>query len=225
MAIEDQNPPITHKGENSTVWQARIATQDMPVQWACFDVAVRDLLDDIEPYSSPYDPHNPQQVPFTLGIDWSRKEDAAGFWGDAYIEAEFEEIVWSTDIHTRRLISPTPPVVVRLTRNATREAGLLSAWRSAERTPRPGDTVSTSAPYDWDSPKWSQHETSVLKRSLSTLSLLSPTASASARTCRSRSLFGPGSYRFRTLAGDTSGVNGLSLARKAQVFQMLPEPA
>ena len=218
FAIEDHNPPVTHQGENHTVWQARILTQDLPIQWACLDVGVRSLIDDIYPYLFPYDPHNPQEEPFTIGVNFSRKEDAEGFWGDAYIEAEYEEINWSTDIHFRELISPMPPVVLELTEEAARGSGLLSAWRSAQRIPRPGETISTSAPYDWDSPKWSLNGTSLLKRRLPNLSLMAPTVNVPGTTCRSKSLLGRILNRFHTLS-NTDGVNGHLHLHKANVSQ------
>ena len=76
MAIKAGNFPITHEGEDFPLWKARIVTQDVHIQWACFSVAVRDTNDDIRKYNHPYDPHNPQDEPFTLGIDFSNKEAA-----------------------------------------------------------------------------------------------------------------------------------------------------
>ena len=208
-AIEVDNPPITHEGEDFTLWQARMLTQDVSIQWACFFAAVRDLRDDIWQYSHPYDPHNPQQEPYTIGLDFSRKEDAEAFVPDAYFNAEFEEIDWSTDIGLRRLISPTPPVVVQLTEEAARESGLLRQWRSARRIPREGDTISTAATYDWDSPKWSQDGTSVAKRGSRSLSLMSPGNDTAVKTCQSRILSGLALSALRNLS-NLSGVNALS---------------
>ena len=111
-AIESHNPPITHEGEDFTLWQVRSVTQDLPNQWACFYSAVRSIEDDIEKYDYPYDPHNPQDEPFTLGLDFSKKEVARSFVPPAFIKAEYNDIAWSTDINLRRTIVPNPPAVV-----------------------------------------------------------------------------------------------------------------
>ena len=95
------------------------------------DIGTTDLVQDIEQYTHPYDPHNPQQDPFTLVLNFSRKEDAQGFLGPAFIEAEFEEVDWSTDIEDRRRFLLIPPAVIRLTEEAALETGLLSAWSFA----------------------------------------------------------------------------------------------
>ena len=207
-AIEYDNPPITHEGEDFTLWQARFLTQDLPIQWACFFAAVRDLEDDIPKYNHPYDPHNPQDDPFTLGLDFSKKEDARMFIPQAYLKAGYDEINWSTDINLRRTISPIPPAVVRLTAEAARESGLLSEWMPARRIPREGDTISTQASYDWDSPIWPQIGTSVAKRRMLSLSLISSVNGTSVGTCQSRMFLRPGSRGFRDLS-DKGNINTL----------------
>ena len=209
-AIRYGDPPITHEGEDFTLWQARFLTHDLPLQWACFSAAVRGLEDDIQRYNHPYDPHNPQDEPFTLGLDFSKKEDARMFIPEAYIKAEYDEINWSTDISLRRTISPTPPAVVQLTEEAARESGLLSEWMPARRIPRQGDTISTQASYDWDSPIWPQIGTNVTKRRLRSLSLTSPVNDTSDGTCQSRMFLGPGFRGFRDLS-DKGNINALLL--------------
>ena len=209
-AIRYDNPPITHQGEDFTLWQVRSLTQDLPIQWACFYAAVRGIEDDIQKYDHPYDPHNPLDESFTLGLDFSKKEDARGFIPTAFIRAEYDEINWSTDINLRRKISPTPPVVVQLTEEAARESGLVSEWMPAWRIPREGDTISTQAPYDWDSPIWSQDGSSVAKRKMRSLLLTSPVNDASVRRCQSRMFLGPGFRGFRDLS-DNGNINALLL--------------
>lgn len=162
-AIESHNPPITHEGEDFTLWQVRSVTQDLPNQLACFFSAVRSIEDDIEKYYQPYDPHNPQDEPFTLGLDFSKKEVARTFVPPAWIEAGYNEIAWSTDINLRRRIVPDPPAVVQLTEEAAGKSGLVREWMPALRIPREGDIISIQASYDWDSPVWSQDGTSVAK--------------------------------------------------------------
>ena len=157
-AVESHNPPITHEGEDFTLWQVRSITQDLPNQWACFSAAVRSIEDDIEKYYYPYDPHNLQDEPFTLGLDFSKNEVTRGFVPSAFIKAEYNEIAWSTDIDLRRRIVPNPPAVVQLTEEAARESGLVREWMPALRIPLEGDIISTQARYDWDSPIWSQME-------------------------------------------------------------------
>ena len=225
MASGGDNPPITHEGEDFPLYQARILTQDIPIQWALFDAGVSDLEDDIEKYNHPYDPHNPQLEPFTLGLDFSRKQDVQGFLIEANIKAAFEEVNWSTDIELRRQILPNPPVVVRLTEEAAREAGLLSVWRPAQQIPRQRETVSMTAPYDWDSPKWSLDGTSVAKRrSRRGLSLLSPGSDTAVRTCQSRMLLGQGFSGFRDLTTSSSRLASL-LEHKANVALKLSKVA
>lgn len=202
MAIEGGEPPVTYPGEDSTVWQARILTQDVPVQWASLDVGATDLAQDIEQYTHPYDPHNPQQEPFTLGLNFSRKEDAQGFLGPAYIEAGFEEVDWSTDIEDRKRFLPVPPVVVRLTEEAALEAGLLSTWSFAQHVPRHGETVSMTAPYDWDSPKWSLARTNVSKRGLGNVLVILDNKNNSGRACQQSRILGQRYSGIRNLSSE-----------------------
>ena len=209
-AMRYHNPPITHEGEDFTLWQAHFLTQDLPLQWACFSAAVRGLEDDIQKYNHPYDPHNPQDEPFTLGLDFSKKGDARMFIPEAYIKAGYDEINWSTDINLRRTISPTPPAVVQLTEKAARESSLVSEWMPARRIPREADTISTQASYDWDSPIWSQDKASVAKRRMRSLSLTSPVNDTSVGTCQGKMFLGPGFRGFRDLS-DKGNINALSL--------------
>ena len=210
MAAGGDTPPITHEREAFPLYQARILTQDVPIQWALFDAGVSDLENDLEKYNHPYDPHNPQLEPFTLGLDFSRREDVQGFLIEANIKAAFEEINWSTDIELRKRILPNPPVVVQLTQEAAREAGLLSKWRAAQRIPGRGETVSMTAPYDWDSPKWVQDGMSVAKRrSRRSLSLLSLGSDTAVGTCQSRMLLGQGFNGFRDLTTTSSRLTSL----------------
>ena len=227
-AIEYHNPPITHKGEEFTLWQARFLTQDLPLQWACFSAAVRGIEDDIQKYNHPYDPHNPQEEPFTLGLNFSKKEDARGFIPDAYIKAQYDEIDWSTNMSLRRTIAPIPPAVVRLTEEAARQSGLVSEWMPALQVPREGDTISTQASYDWDSPIWSQGKTSMAKRRRRNLSLTSPVNDTSLGTCQSRRFLGPGSRGFRDLS-DKGNISAFLLKDVTKLntneSQTLPEVA
>ena len=209
-AIKSHNPPIIHKGEDFTIWQVRSVTQDLPIQWACFFSAVRSIEDDIEKYNHPYDPQNPQDEPFTLGLDFSEKEVARKFVPPAYIKAEYDEIAWSTDINLRRRITPTPAAVVQLTEEAARESGLVREWMPALRIPREGDIISTQASYDWDSPIWSQNGTSVAKKRARSLSLTSFVNDTSDGTCQSRMVLGPGLRGFRDLS-DNRSISALSL--------------
>ena len=209
-AVRHGNPPITHEGEKFTFWQARFVTQDLPLQWACFSAAVRGIEDDIQKYNHPYDPHNPQDEPFTLGLDFSKKEDARMFIPDAYVKAEYDEINWSTDIDLRKKIAPTPPVVVQLTEEAARHSGLVSEWMPAWRVPREGDTISTQASYDWDSPIWPPVGTNVAKRRMRSLSLTSPVNDTLLGTCQSGTFLGPGFRGFWDLS-DKGNISALLL--------------
>ena len=87
-AIEGGYPPITHPGENFTLWQIHQRTSDLPVQWASWSVGSGDMAESLYHRYIPYDPHNPQMPPFTLGVNWTDRANA-GFWGPAYIKANF----------------------------------------------------------------------------------------------------------------------------------------
>ena len=208
-AIESHNPPITHEGEDFTIWQMRSVTQDLPIQWACFFSAVRSMEDDIRKYNHPYDPHNPQDEPFMTGVDYSKKEDAQSFVPPAYIKAEYDEIAWSTDVNLRRRFASNPPAVVQLTEKAARESGLVREWMPARRIPREGDIISTQASYDWDSPIWPQDGSSVARRRVRNLSPTSSVNATSDETCQSRML-GPALRGFRDLS-DNGSIGALLL--------------
>ena len=105
----------------------------------------------------PYDSHNPQNKPFSLGIDWEDPGVSAsyGFTG-ARFDAAYDEIEWTTE-SKYDWIKPPPPALVRLTGDAAREIGVLQAWQAWSKIPVPGERVISSAPYDPYSPKWPRY--------------------------------------------------------------------
>ena len=148
-------PPITHPAETFTLWQAHTKVADVPIDWAGWDVGSSDMVEKLYNHGYiPYDPHNPQMPPASSGVNWTDSKEAAGYWGPAYIKANFSEIEFSTRDEDRRGKSPIPPVVLRLKAQVAREFGLLQAWFPAMVVPTPNVTVRLSAPYDLDSLKW-----------------------------------------------------------------------
>ncbi|CAL8579803.1 hypothetical protein XPA_005534 [Xanthoria parietina] len=161
------HPPVAYPGENFTLWRTHILTQDLPPAYNLFisgDIFFDDFLPggDIRTRAHPYDPHDPQDEPFTEGRDYATEEGAEGFCGMAQINANSPEVMHTSDPHvTRHLPFHPPPGAVALTREAAWLAGLKSGYDGVEewsswgdRPPQPGDVVGLSANYDWDSPRW-----------------------------------------------------------------------
>ena len=155
MTEESHHPPISYANESFVLWQLHLLAQDLPLQWINWDVGNTDVIEDIAEIT-PYDPHSPQNPPFTLGHDFSNKTSASMFIPNAWVKANSSEIMYSEDLQLRRNISPRPPAVIRLTPAAAREAGLISSWmpRYVPAPLQPGEVVTIQVQYDWDSPKW-----------------------------------------------------------------------
>ena len=155
LITEDtEPPPITYPEEAYTLWKLHLLTQDLPIQWVNWDVGNTDIVEDI-PEAYPYDPHAPQDPPFTLGLDFSNKEDSQGFYYGPDVLAAPGEYEASDDLEPRSNFLPRPDWVLRLTTEAAREAGLLVRW-APWFGPRPSEEqdVRIHTDYDWDSPKW-----------------------------------------------------------------------
>ena len=155
--------PISYPEEAFVVWQLRLLTQDLPLQWINWDIANTDITEDIA-QTDPYDPHDPQEVPYTLGVNFSIKHEAVPFLHGPYVEAEFNELLISNDTQERKRWLPFPPRVTRLTNSSASEAGLIPHWMADfGDPPRPGMLTTIQQPYDWDSPKWAENSTNMLK--------------------------------------------------------------
>ncbi|KAL8838565.1 MAG: hypothetical protein Q9176_004962 [Flavoplaca citrina] len=155
---EDEQPGdvIHHPGETFTLWHGHIRTADVPTLAVIWSIGCGDLTETLysEDYH-PYDPHDPQDRPINLTIDWADPQVAGSEWGHAYLTATSgSEVEWSTDIALRQEFSPEPPAVARLTAEAARESGLRQYWSYQERIIPPGGSVSLTAPYDTESPIW-----------------------------------------------------------------------
>ena len=158
---EAHSPPVSYPGEAFVLWQLHVLTQDLPLQWINWDVGNIDVPEDIGD-TFPYDSHAPQEPPYTLGLNFSRKADSQGFYSGAYITANYSETIWSDDPELRRRFLPQPSWVVRLTAAAAQGAGLISSWTASfGPRPGPGDIVKLQQQYDWDSPKWAWNGTTV----------------------------------------------------------------
>ena len=148
-------PPKEYPGE-VPLWKLHILTQHLPLDYDFLEGAGKPIWEDI---SEPYDPHDPQIPPYSMGLDFNKKEDAMSnaWYARVHITASPGEYEFSDDPTAREQTQsyPTPPYVLRLTRAAARDAGLLSEWE-AWRNPIPsvGASIGFSVHYDWDSPKW-----------------------------------------------------------------------
>ena len=148
-------PPKEYPGE-IPLWKVHILTQHLPLDYDFLEGGGKPIWEDL---SEPYDPHDPQNPPYSMGVDFSKKEDAMSnaWYALVGIIASPGEYVFSDDPKARQQpqFFPPPPYVVRLTREAARDAGLLSEWE-AWRDPLPsaGASIRFDVHYDWDSPKW-----------------------------------------------------------------------
>ncbi|KAL8708595.1 MAG: hypothetical protein Q9220_006531 [cf. Caloplaca sp. 1 TL-2023] len=161
---------VTYQGENQTLWQTHILIQDFAYEYDGIAAGDSQLVDFIPRWNIhvPYDPHDPQEPPFTTGDDYAHHEGALP--GPASVWATFPEIIFSNDWNICRYQSA--PWCVALTREAAKLSGLLSPemlsgdaflgeWSPWEhwgvkydRPPRPGDEIKLRADYDWDNPRW-----------------------------------------------------------------------
>ncbi|MDI1487643.1 MAG: hypothetical protein OHK93_006913 [Ramalina farinacea] len=130
---------ITYPDEPFTLWQLLLLTQHADLEYRIGGGRFTELLELAHQYP-PYDPHSPQQPPFSLGKDFANKSEAAGFLGKTSVTASFEEIEWTDDQHViaprfKRLTPHPPPIlyIVKLKQDIAAEAGLG---------------------FDWDSPRW-----------------------------------------------------------------------
>lgn len=149
-------PPKQHPGE-IPLWKVHIITQHLPLDYDFLEGGGKPVWEDV---SEPYDPHDPQIPPHSMGVDFSKKEYAMSnaWYALVRITASPGEYEFSDDPKARQQPQfgfPIPPYVVRLTREAARGAGLLSEWEAwRDPLPRAGASIRFSVHYDWDSPKW-----------------------------------------------------------------------
>ena len=148
-------PAKEYPGE-FTLWKLHILTQDLPFQYDFLIGGGKAFWEDIE---QPYDPHDPQIPPFSSGRDLSKKEQAMNndWYARVIITALSGEYEFSDDPKAREQpqFGVPPPHVVRLTREAARDAGLLTEWEAwRDPLPSPGASIRFRVWYDWDSPKW-----------------------------------------------------------------------
>ncbi|KAL8684185.1 MAG: hypothetical protein Q9224_006538 [Gallowayella concinna] len=157
-------PPITYPGENLILWQAHILIQDLAWDYGAISIgetSVEDIMPGQRVY--PYDPHDPQEPPFTLGRDYANKQVLRSLYPSHSINATFPEIMYTTDpTITRYKGTPPPPGCVALTPEAATLSGMVSGenggihswWPWHGAPPRTGDVIQLTADYDVDSPRW-----------------------------------------------------------------------
>ena len=149
-------PPKQYPGE-TPLYKLHIKTQHLPME---FDYEIGGGKSILENLPEPYDPHDPQVPPYSMGVDWGKKEDAYhnAWYFFPEITAGPGEYEFSDDPRARhqpQFWPPDPPYVVRLTRQAARIAGLLSEWEQWNNPlPSPQQSIKFNVHYDWDSPKW-----------------------------------------------------------------------
>lgn len=149
------NQPRSYANESYVLWQSRMLTQDVDIAWRNLDIYNIDFTDVlVDPF--PYDPHDPQPVPYTLGLDFSTEQGARGFYGEAFITALGSELLWSNSTNATSGFLPRPRGVIRLTPAAATGAGLLSRWTLGPPQPYGVDETSDRfmQQYDWNSPIW-----------------------------------------------------------------------
>ncbi|KAL8737596.1 MAG: hypothetical protein Q9181_001538 [Wetmoreana brouardii] len=147
-------PPKEYPGE-IPLWKEHILTQHLPINYELL-ISGKPIWEDL---SLPYDPHDPQIPPLSMGVDYSKKEDAMSnaWFSRVPITASPGEYDFSDDPKTRQQTRfvPIPLYVVRLTPEAARGAGLLSEWEAWWKPlPGAGASIQFGVHYDWDSPKW-----------------------------------------------------------------------
>ena len=161
-------PPVTYPVENYTLWQAHILLQDFPLQVRLVEnnvVGIEDLIPGGRIH--PYDPHDPQNPPYTEGYNLSTKVDGQKFSYRAIINATFSEVMYTNDPNITQSIGITrhPQWAVGLTPAAAKLAGLVSPrpdntnvdewWYWFHDTPpQPGHVIQLQAYFDWDNPRW-----------------------------------------------------------------------
>ena len=147
--------PRSYANESYVLWQSRMLTQDVSLAWINLDIYNIDFTDVVVD-AFPYDPHDPQPIPYTLGLDFSTEEGASGFYGPAYVTAPGREILWTNSTNETSRFMPRPHGVIRLTPAAATGAGLLSQWAYGPRRPFAANETSYDFPqdYDWNSPVW-----------------------------------------------------------------------
>lgn len=149
------------------MWQLLFLTQHADLEYRIRQARFTELLELAHQYPL-YDPHSPQQPPFSPGKDFANKSEAAGFLGKAFVTASFEEIEWTADQHViaprfKRLMPHPPPIlfIVKLKPDMAAGAGVASNWASPYPVPGVGDPLAAlgmvfefGQRFDWDSAQW-----------------------------------------------------------------------
>ncbi|KAL9631829.1 MAG: hypothetical protein Q9204_004051, partial [Flavoplaca sp. TL-2023a] len=92
-------PPVAYTGENFTLWQSHILTQDFAYVFEDIysdGVGIEEIIPQLD-FNVPYDPHDPQDPPYTIGQNYSSKEEALYLTIAPYIHATFAEVIYTND--------------------------------------------------------------------------------------------------------------------------------
>ena len=149
----DGYPPITYPGEALTLYHLHVMTQALPREYnELIDGDDNIAWDILGGQRARYDPHAPQEPPFDSGVDFTKKENVDAFIPSILIIASPGEWEWSP---IPQPVPWHPPGAVRLTSEAAKDAGLVSAWEPwLHGRPQVGQTVEMRQQFDWYSPKW-----------------------------------------------------------------------
>ncbi|KAG8525662.1 uncharacterized protein KY384_000422 [Bacidia gigantensis] len=150
-AIKAGYPPVTYPHEDSTLWQIRVHTVDVPYCLHNWNNNNGSAVEWLRSRFQIYDPHDAQMPPFTRGLNWTDKSILSTVAAKASILAEYWEFEWSTRLEDT---SNRWPAVVRLTESVAMESGLLQKWEPWPFIPVVNVTIGFDAPWDWDSPIW-----------------------------------------------------------------------
>ncbi|KAI4103804.1 MAG: hypothetical protein L6R37_003607 [Teloschistes peruensis] len=146
-------PPVTYPGEDFAVWQARMLALEVPtfaIGWFVYGCDWGTLVETVEPYGRPYDPHDPQDKLISDGQNWTdpNTQAVSEFWPQ--VRANGTEVIWDP----KHLHEEPPRYYARLRDDVARDAGLLSLWTYESRLYQPHENLPVSAWYDWKSPLW-----------------------------------------------------------------------
>ncbi|KAL9583122.1 MAG: hypothetical protein Q9212_002895 [Teloschistes hypoglaucus] len=148
-----QLPPVTYPGEDFVVWQARMLAVEVPtfaIGWFVYGCDWGTLVETVEPYGRPYDPHDPQDKLVSDGQDWTNPKTQAQSGDWPQVRANGTEVIWDP----KYLHEEPPSYYARLRDVVARDAGLLPLWTHKSRLYQPHEELSIAAWYDWESPVW-----------------------------------------------------------------------
>ena len=102
---------------------------DVPYEAINWNYGEGDIAETVLSNYDRYDPHDPQNHIITSWRNWTYPQEVLDAWDSVFLSAHWSEVEWSTDLDLRKKLFPfrsqLPPVVLRLTARAARNAGSL----------------------------------------------------------------------------------------------------